>query len=543
MEFLRKKWVLSIFSIVLLFLFKPSFINIKLFPLLIVLLVTYFTDNIEIKYKKIRLITNAIGFLIAFYFGKEYIIIASLVIIFRIKRKSYYNNVKISFIYFIMYYLSANLVLMITKNIYLELFLFLSFSLLINQLFFDFKQFDLKVFIIEYLYFLSLLPAMYIQLLNNNTILRSFIVFQNIIYLGFYYFILRMKNEKIVEENKNIRIKKFNKVLLEYSKLLNSTKKNAEEIICETLKIVHDIFGYKYILFSKLNYETGLIERVSNYGISNKEYEEIKKEKVTLKELKKFLKEKNKYENTYFIPEMNIELEFKVFDIEKEAIENINNELNNKWNGKDLLLITINDDIGRLWGYMSCDAPLDGMRPTKEDLEMLSVLGGILSIIISNMKKYNYVKKLSEIDALTGAFNFLKIVDDMNKYNSKNVFSVAFFDMDNFKKINDSYGHLYGDQVLKSIVKIIKKHIRSTDNVYRYGGDEFIVIFNNLTKCKAASIVKRIQENLSKLHEGATFSVGIADSTEEQMKGLIELADKRAYFAKKKGKNRIIYKK
>ncbi|BBE31659.1 hypothetical protein OSSY52_18000 [Tepiditoga spiralis] len=543
MKYLSKKTFLLIFSILLLFLFKPDFKNIKLFQTIIVLVITYFTDNIIIKYKKIRLITNAIGFLIAFYFGKEYIIIASLVIIFRIKKKSYENNLKKFLVYFIMYYLSANLALMITKNIYLELFLFLSFSILINQIFFDLKKFDKKIFITEYVYFLSLLPAMYIQISNNDLILKSFIIFQNIIYLSFYYFIIRLKNKKIIENYRNKKIKKFNKVLLEYSKLLNTSTKSIEHIICETLKIVNDVFGYKYILFSKLNYETGLIERISNYGISNEMYENIKNKEVTLQELKKILKKENKYENSYFIPKLNNDSEFKGFDLEKESIEDIDSELEIKWNNKDLLLITVNDDIGRLWGYMSCDAPIDGMRPTKEDLEMLSVLGGILSIIISNRKKYNYVKKLSERDALTGAYNFLKIVDDMNKSNKKDIFSIAFFDMDNFKKINDSYGHLYGDQILKSIVKIIKNHIRSTDSVYRYGGDEFVVIFNNLTKYKATNIVKRIQENLSKLHEGATFSVGIADSSEAKMKDLIELADKRAYFAKKKGKNRIIYKR
>ncbi len=126
--------------------------------------------------------------------------------------------------------------------------------------------------------------------------------------------------------------------------------------------------------------------------------------------------------------------------------------------------------------------------------------------------------------------------------------SVAFLDIDNFKQINDSYGHHIGDLVLRDFADAIVSHIRRSDMAFRYGGEEFVILFSHTTLKDALSVVQRIKEFLSK-KDGLsvldkkiryTFSAGIACLEQEKdIYELVEKADKKMYEAKQKGKDRI----
>lgn len=126
--------------------------------------------------------------------------------------------------------------------------------------------------------------------------------------------------------------------------------------------------------------------------------------------------------------------------------------------------------------------------------------------------------------------------------------SVAFLDIDNFKQINDSYGHHIGDLVLKDFADAILSQIRNSDMAFRYGGEEFIILFSHTSLEDALIVVQRIKEFLSK-KDGLsvldkkvryTFSAGIACLEQgEDIYELVEKADKKMYEAKQKGKDRI----
>jgi len=181
------------------------------------------------------------------------------------------------------------------------------------------------------------------------------------------------------------------------------------------------------------------------------------------------------------------------------------------------------------------------------------------SLLISLMERVNElnerVRELAITDSLTGLFNrnYMKIfVEDKllpNWSRSKRPFAVAILDIDNFKWINDTFGHQTGDRILEAWADVIKSSLRKGDIPIRYGGEEVLIIFPDATKEEAAVALERIRERFSSLDFGigqrVTFSAGVADypgDVEEfdSLDELIKIADERLYRAKREGKNRVV---
>lgn len=121
--------------------------------------------------------------------------------------------------------------------------------------------------------------------------------------------------------------------------------------------------------------------------------------------------------------------------------------------------------------------------------------------------------------------------------------SIAMFDIDDFKKVNDRKGHVYGDQVLVDVAALINKSIRDTDLVGRYGGEEFMVIFKEANLVTASIIAERIRKAVEKhiFNEGITITIsGVKQYEGENLKDFIHEADKNLYKAKHNGKNQVI---
>ncbi|ACO03969.1 MAG TPA: GGDEF domain-containing protein [Persephonella sp.] len=133
---------------------------------------------------------------------------------------------------------------------------------------------------------------------------------------------------------------------------------------------------------------------------------------------------------------------------------------------------------------------------------------------------------------------------------SETPFSIAMLDVDNFKRINDTYGHIVGDCVLKEIAKIIKKSLRKSDFVFRYGGEEFLVLLPSTDSKHAYRIMERTRKNIEKAsikcdsHKiNVTISIGLITVYPDEtlnIKQIIQKADQNLYTAKKKGKNLVI---
>jgi diguanylate cyclase (GGDEF)-like protein len=158
-------------------------------------------------------------------------------------------------------------------------------------------------------------------------------------------------------------------------------------------------------------------------------------------------------------------------------------------------------------------------------------------------KQYDKAKFYSENDTLTGIYNrraidpfFAKIKTMTDSNNQK--LAVMLIDVDNFKMVNDQFGHKEGDLLLKGLSSQLVKSVRKTDIVARWGGDEFIILVPNITKKEhVQEIIERINDNLKNLSTsqiGVSVSIGVAVYPAEgkTFDELLKAADKRMYNMK-----------
>lgn len=167
-----------------------------------------------------------------------------------------------------------------------------------------------------------------------------------------------------------------------------------------------------------------------------------------------------------------------------------------------------------------------------------------------NLEQKNLIlEKIAKTDGLTGVYNHKHIHEILEnefkrakRYRKK--LSVLMIDIDYFKNVNDNYGHQIGDRILVNISEIIKRTVRETDVVGRYGGEEFIAVCCETDVEGAYILAERIRTNIEKLkftenNLSVTVSIGLAELNEEkEPKKLVEKADKLLYEAKKSGRNR-----
>lgn len=175
-----------------------------------------------------------------------------------------------------------------------------------------------------------------------------------------------------------------------------------------------------------------------------------------------------------------------------------------------------------------------------------------LSLYFYLSKQIEHEKKLitiSETDPLTGIANrraFMEKIEDVVKINQKFNYplSVILFDIDNFKKVNDTYGHDVGDYVLKEITKIVSNHLRKTDFFVRWGGEEFIILSENTKLEDAIQLAERLRRNVENYEfekvGHITISLSVAKfKSDENIDSFLKRLDELLYKAKKKGKNRV----
>ena len=171
--------------------------------------------------------------------------------------------------------------------------------------------------------------------------------------------------------------------------------------------------------------------------------------------------------------------------------------------------------------------------------------------LIEEETKRVYQEKLANTDSLTGSFNrrylnefsieYLRII----KRENKNL-SLLMVDIDDFKNINDTFGHETGDKVIKQLVSIIKDVVRENDLIVRFGGDEFLILLPNTNLINARLVGQKIADHIDKYNKDKEFnftiSMGISmfNKQDNSIEDMISRADNALYEAKKIGKNCIV---
>jgi len=228
-----------------------------------------------------------------------------------------------------------------------------------------------------------------------------------------------------------------------------------------------------------------------------------------------------------------------------------------------------NETIGEMRAYMNVSVSLEGYYDKSHQLlfgmmaiaaAVMFLLYAVISKFIVNLEKQKAIissqreelHRLSRIDKLTNILNRRgfeeragQIAQIANRYDES--LSLILFDIDFFKKVNDTYGHLVGDVVLTNVAAMAKKAIRASDLLCRWGGEEFLLLMPNTKLADAVTLAERMRQEIEQFEydiDDAVFSTsasfGVVSRTDvKTLDDLIKAADDALYRAKNNGRNRV----
>jgi diguanylate cyclase (GGDEF)-like protein len=190
----------------------------------------------------------------------------------------------------------------------------------------------------------------------------------------------------------------------------------------------------------------------------------------------------------------------------------------------------------------------------EEDAQVAELFASQVAIALENARQVELMEKQAVTDELTGLYNRRAFADMGGKEVGRarryqRPLALIMFDIDHFKKVNDAYGHLVGDHVLRILTQLVTRTTRSTDFVCRYGGEEFIVLMPEASREEALAMADRLREEISRMTVvtaagtlSLTVSLGVAAllaDEDDNLESLIARADRAMYQAKAAGRNTI----
>jgi diguanylate cyclase (GGDEF)-like protein len=191
-------------------------------------------------------------------------------------------------------------------------------------------------------------------------------------------------------------------------------------------------------------------------------------------------------------------------------------------------------------------------RFSEEELDLLEMMIGCLVCPIRNALQYREALRNALQDPLTGAGNRLALDNTLEReialaQRHHQPLSILVLDIDHFKKINDQFGHATGDCVIRDIAQQMQRSCRDTDAVYRYGGEEFVMLLNHTNEQGAKQVAERLRQQIAESSTSTgdriievTVSVGIASlNDDDDINSLFNRADKALYEAKRNGRNQV----
>ncbi len=220
----------------------------------------------------------------------------------------------------------------------------------------------------------------------------------------------------------------------------------------------------------------------------------------------------------------------------------------------DKLALEIWEEAQRFFPYFEIEFENDsGYIETLEKAraELISVSADFIDQLVAQQSQICNLKQQATHDGMTGLMNYQHFQETLNREIARSLRSsvpltIVMADIDHFKSVNDTYGHLAGDHAIKTVASCLQTNLRETDHIARYGGEEFAMILYNVTANETLTVMDRVRQAVSETHIryddksfDITMSFGIAamaDDTADQER-LIDSADKALYDAKAGGRN------
>jgi diguanylate cyclase (GGDEF)-like protein/PAS domain S-box-containing protein len=201
--------------------------------------------------------------------------------------------------------------------------------------------------------------------------------------------------------------------------------------------------------------------------------------------------------------------------------------------------------MGRSLGVLHAAGP-DRQPLGNEQVAQLTTLATQAGARIGTVRAFERTQLQASTDGLTGLINRRTLETKLRALTRQHTpFAIVLADLDRFKKLNDTFGHEAGDRSLRVFAQAMKRVLRETDLVARWGGEEFVIAMPDTDAANAAVVCERIRDLLARSHHGGhppfTASFGVSDSTMgDSLQRLVQLADAALYQAKNEGRDRVI---
>jgi diguanylate cyclase (GGDEF)-like protein len=309
------------------------------------------------------------------------------------------------------------------------------------------------------------------------------------------------------------------------------TSTDIEESLTRVADAIRDALEFDVVIFAIYDPRRDEFVRRAQAGLDGV-WKKLRKKPIPAREITQFFKPEFRISNSYFVSHPGPDA----------------------WRESDVLLVPLMSGE-KLMGCLSVQNPRDGQLPHVEGIKTLEIFAVQAVMALESAHHFEEIKRLTFVDGLTPAYNYRYFQETLEKelhrhHRSGHQLTLAMLDIDNFKLINDTFGHPVGDEVLKGLVEELMKNARDTDVVARYGGEEFALIFPETPLATARDAANRMRELIARrefampqlertLRVTASIGVAVYPSDGKTSTDLIARADAALYFAKKNGKNRV----
>ncbi len=330
---------------------------------------------------------------------------------------------------------------------------------------------------------------------------------------------------------------------------------------------IMDLYGWRFITVVAADKPGGDLYRRVMIGWPERLAAERKNELVRRKDILDVLKPHfESLENVFYIPAER-EFEWTRSLWTAETPQDSPRDAPDAWHERDCLIFVLPDRNGEMLAYISVDGPVDGKIPASETLRSIQLFVNLMGLALANQQAHVAEiehRKLLEAnqsrlrheathDALTGLPNRtlfserLRETFELAKAAPDRLYVVLFVDLDEFKSINDSLGHVAGDQLLNAVAERMRATVGAHDFVARIGGDEFaLLVCDRGDQAEVEAFVERIQAELVRpmtieqriVYNTASIGIAVLDGRPTRLEDVLRNADTAMYHAKSLGRAR-----
>ncbi len=336
------------------------------------------------------------------------------------------------------------------------------------------------------------------------------------------------------------------------------------EVLNDFARLMAEAADFQRIVINLKEPDTTRLQLRASFGLTKEEEETLAINAIDLRQFEPLTQPEMAIGGVYFFDHNRFSLPDEVWSM-LAVPDRTPHEGDAVWHPLDSLTIPLFDFDGEQIGVISLDEPKSGRHPTPSQIETLEFFSAQCEAAIAQVVKFQRLERQAQTDDLTHlpTRNFFTLRVDHAIERAKQSgqkLSVLFLDIDKFKNINDTYGHLAGDHYLVACAKIIESFASDSTMVARYGGEEFTILLENLGQEQARTEAERIRSAIEKMtietdnkkKVRSTISIGVATldpesghqsyrsiASSDLTVSLLAAADKALYSAKEAGRNRV----